>query len=184
MGLLDNFIPDEIVRSVSDVNLDELEDSGIRGLLIDVDNTLISHGSLEMTPDRLAWAEEAMRRFSTCLVSNSVRGKRVRHICEHLGCEGIAVWTWDRKPFRGGIRRALRLTGTQPQETAMIGDQLLTDVLGGNRAGLQTIWVEKIYEREFIFTRHVQRRIESWLVRRLELKPEWTREGATTRDEA
>jgi hypothetical protein len=171
MGLLDDFIPDEMVHSVAQVDLDELADRGIRGVLIDVDNTLIGYGLVEIDPERLAWVEEAIERFSVCLLSNSVRGHRVQTLCDRLGCPGISVWTWDRKPFAGGMRRALTLSETSPDETAMIGDQLLTDILGGNRAGLYTIWVEKVAEREFFITRQVHRRIEGYLARRLGLRP-------------
>ena len=184
MGLMDNFIPDALAHSVADIDFDELEELGVRGLLIDVDNTLIGHGSLEMTPERLAWAHEAMERFSVSLLSNSVRGRRVRHLCDLLGCQGVSVWMWNRKPFSGGVRKALKEIGTAPEETAMIGDQLLTDVLGGNRAGLYTIWIDKIYAREFVFTRYVQRMIERFLIWWLKLPTheETEREGGTTSD--
>lgn len=183
MGLLDNYVPDAIAHSVSDIDLGELAERGIRGLLIDVDNTLIGHCAPEMTPERLEWAREAVERFEVCLLSNSVRGKRMRRVAELLGCPGIAAWKLDRKPLRGGFRRALGITGTSPQESAMIGDQLVTDILGGNRAGLHTIWVERILEREFVFTRHVQRRIERLIVRRLGLQTP-AAEEAVKSDEA
>ena len=169
MGLLDNFVPDDVVLSVAQIDLDDLERRGIRGVLIDVDNTLIGHGSVEMTPERLEWAHEAMERFHVCMVSNSVRGKRVARLCDVLGCEGIAVWSWDRKPFKSGIRRAMRMIGTTAEESVMIGDQLLTDVWGGNRAGLHTIWVEQILKKEFFFTRLVNRIIEGYIARRLDI---------------
>lgn len=183
MGLFDNLVPDQIMRSVEEIDLDELEARGIRGLLLDVDNTLIGHGSVEMTPERLTWAREAIERFPVCMVSNSVRGKRVKHLCGLLGCEGISVWSWDRKPFRSGLRRGLKLIGTRPEETAMVGDQLLTDIWGGNRTGLHTIWVEQILKKEFILTRLINRLIEGWIVRRFKLRP-FDAEEALSKDEA
>ncbi len=168
MGLLSAFAPDEVARSVCDIDLDALAGRGIEGLLLDVDNTLIGRGSVEPDADRCAWLEGAIERFHVCLLSNSVRGTRVRRLKERFGIDGIAVWHWDRKPCTGGVRRALALTGTAPEHTAMIGDQLLTDIWGGNRAGLYTVWVERISPREFIYTRHVHRRIEAFIARRLQ----------------
>ena len=167
MGLLDVFRPDEVVRSVDEIDLDALAARGIEGLLIDVDNTLLAYGLPDLAPQRLAWAEEACRRFRVALVSNSMTGRRARRLANAFGIPCVAVWHWDRKPFTGGLRRAMRLIGTTPRNTVMIGDQVMTDVLAGNRAGLYTIWVERIGENEFFFTRMVHRRMEEFVARRL-----------------
>ncbi|MFW5868691.1 MAG: YqeG family HAD IIIA-type phosphatase [Armatimonadota bacterium] len=179
MGLWDIFRPDQVVVSVADIDLDELQRQGIKALLIDVDNTLISHdGMPELSPERQEWVERAVDQFDVCLVSNSVTGRRMRHLAEAMGVPGINVWTWDRKPFTGGVRRAMRDLGSTPETTAMIGDQVMTDVLAGNRAGLYTIWVEKIAEGEFIFTRAIHRAIEQFVAKRMGFWPE-TPEGGT-----
>ncbi|MGI5817987.1 MAG: YqeG family HAD IIIA-type phosphatase [Armatimonadota bacterium] len=177
MGLWDSFRPDEVAISVADIDLDALEQRGIRGLLIDVDNTLIAHGTPEVSPERLAWVERAVERFSVCLVSNSITGRRMRRLARAMGIPGINVWHWDRKPFCGGIRRAMRIIGTTPETTAMIGDQVMTDVIAGNRTGLYTIWVDRIAHHEFIFTRLVHRTVEKLVARRMGFWPEDTREA-------
>lgn len=184
MGWLEGFVPDEVVRSVAEIDLDALAARGIEGLVIDVDNTLLAHGTLEIDPERLAWARRAVKRFRVCLLSNSISGRRLRWLRELLGVPGLAVWNWNRKPFRGGFRRALALTGTAPAHTAMIGDQLLSDILGGNRAGMHTILVTPIHPREFVATRHVNRRLERMIRQRLAArgvtvpKPEEERDDA------
>jgi len=167
MGWLDLCVPDEVVRSVEEIDLDALSARGFQGMIIDVDNTLLAHGTLEVDPERLAWAREAVERFSVCLLSNSIFGRRVRWLRELLDIPGIAVWNWNRKPFAGGFRRALALTGTAPERTVMVGDQLLSDMLGGNRAGLHTILVTPIHPSEFVVTRHVNRRLERVIRERL-----------------
>jgi len=183
MGLWDNFRPNEVVVSVADIDLDKLERQGIKALLIDVDNTLISHGGTpELSPERQEWVERAVARFDVYLVSNSVTGRRMRRLAEAMGVPGILVWTWDRKPFTGGVRRAMRNVGSTPETSVMIGDQVMTDILAGNRAGLYTIWVEKIAENEFIFTRAVHRTIEEFVSKRMGFWPEDTKEAAS--DEA
>lgn len=167
MSWLDRFVPDEFVPSVADIDLEALAARGIEGLLIDVDNTLLAHGTLEVDPQRLDWVRRASARFPVCLLSNSIFGRRVRWLSQLLGVPGFAVWNWNRKPFRGGFRRALALTGTTPERTAMIGDQLISDILGGNRAGMYTILVAPIHEREFVVTRYINRWLERVIRERL-----------------
>jgi HAD superfamily phosphatase (TIGR01668 family) len=159
--------PDEVAARVSEVDLDALAERGIEGLLLDVDNTLVGWGSLDMSEATVQWLARAKARFNLCLLSNSVRGKRMRRLAEQLDIPAIAVWGLGRKPFPGGVTAALALTGTSPERTALIGDQLLTDIAAGNRSGLHTIWVEKISSTEFIGTRF-NRIIESYFARRLE----------------
>ena len=72
------------------------------------------------------------------------------------------------KPRRGGLQRAMAAMGVRPEETALIGDQVLTDVWGGNRCELLTILVPPISPREFAGTRWVSRPIERWLLARFE----------------
>ncbi|MEA3402702.1 MAG: YqeG family HAD IIIA-type phosphatase [Armatimonadota bacterium] len=165
--MLTAFAPDEVARCVTEIDLGALADRGIEGLLIDVDNTLLAYGARDMEPQRLAWARRAAERFGVCLLSNSVRGLRVRQVSEELGVPGISVWHWQRKPLSGGYRRALAEIGTSPERTAMIGDQLMTDIWGANRCGLYTIWVQPISAGEFVITRHVHRRLEAYIARKL-----------------
>lgn len=179
MGLLDVFVPDEIVVSVADIDLDALQARGITALLIDVDNTLIAHGTPELSPERQDWVERAVARFDVCLVSNSITGRRMRRLAEAMGVPGINVWTWDRKPFTGGVRRAMRDLGSTPETSAMIGDQVMTDVLAGNRAGLYTVWVDRIAEEEFILTRLLHRTFEKFVARRMGFWPERAGEAST-----
>ncbi|MGC9318130.1 MAG: YqeG family HAD IIIA-type phosphatase [Armatimonadota bacterium] len=167
MGMLSAFAPDQVARCVTEIDLDALAERGTEGLLIDVDNTLLGHGAPGIEPERLAWARRATERFPVCLLSNSVRGLRVRQVSRELGVPGISVWHWQRKPLSGGYRRALAEIGTEPERTAMIGDQLMTDIWGANRCGLYTIWVQPVSPREFVFTRHVHRRLEACIARKL-----------------
>jgi len=165
--MLELLVPDEMVARVSEIDLQALARRGIEGLVLDVDNTLVPWGSIELSPETERWALAAKQRFPICLMSNSVRGRRVREVAERLGVPGLSAWGLRRKPFRGGVAAAARRLGTAPEHTAMIGDQLLTDVLAGNRMGMYTIWVQRISPHEFIATR-LNRLIEGYFARRLE----------------
>lgn len=168
MGVLNSFRPHQSVSRVADINLDELRAKGLRALLLDLDNTIALWRQDEIAAPTREWIERAKRSFSVCLVSNAISRQRVRRIAEQLGVpyvHGIGPWG---KPWPSPYRRAMRLTGTQPQETAMIGDQLWADILGARRLGLCAILVEPVGPRELLYTswlRRWARRIEAKLRR-------------------
>jgi len=164
--MLDNCRPDIIVSRMEDLDQDDLWDRGIRGIVLDLDNTLCFWGGTEVSPGRRAWVERAKERFAVCILSNTYKSRRLRRVGEDLGLPALARWGLGRKPYRGGFRAALKLTGTRPEETVMIGDQVFADVLGGNRYGMLTVWVPKISAHEFISTRLV-RGLERFVLRRL-----------------
>lgn len=160
--------PDLIEERLENINLDALWAQGIRGLILDMDNTLCPWRSLEISPERKEWIARARQRFKLCILSNTVKFRRLRAVGKALDIPVLARWGLGRKPFKGGIQAALKLLGTKPHETALIGDQLFADVLGGNRQGLYTIWIPRLEKREFISTR-LMRGLERWMLRRLGL---------------
>ena len=167
MRMLQYFAPDIICRSITDIPLDELKERGIRGLLFDLDNTITEWQKDEVTERNKQWLHDLREQgFSICIVSNN-HAPRVKRVAEQLGlpCLHSAA-----KPRRKSYWQAAALLKLAPQQLAMVGDQLLTDVLGGNRAGLTTIFVEYIHPREHWGTTHIFRPVESWLLKRLENK--------------
>jgi len=95
--------------------------------------------------------------LSVCLLTNAATDGRVRPVAESLGVPWIVR---ALKPLPSGYLRAMRLLDTTPETTAMIGDQVFTDVYGGNRLGLYTILVDPMSTREALVTRLVQRPLE------------------------
>jgi len=89
--MLELLAPDEMVAKVSDIDLDALARRGVRGLVLDVDNTLVSWGTVDLSPEVERWSLEARRRFAICLMSNSVRGKRMRRVAEMLDVPGLSA---------------------------------------------------------------------------------------------
>ncbi|MGE5508009.1 MAG: YqeG family HAD IIIA-type phosphatase [Chitinophagales bacterium] len=165
--MLEAFRPAELAGAVPRIDLERLWAGGIRGFVLDVDNTLCvwDLGSPQVPQDVVDWAERAKARgFKLCIISNG-RPARIAAVGERLGIPAIAR---ARKPFGSGFRRALALLGTAPEATAMVGDQLLTDVLGANRMGLRSILVPALSCREFIGTK-VNRMVEGVLRRLLGL---------------
>ena len=156
--------PKEIVSRLEDINLQRLKARGICALLIDLDNTVVRRDHDLFTPEAKGWLERAREMgFKICIVSNNST-RRVQNLARQVGVPFVhrAV-----KPLRRPFYRAMKLLGVSAAETAVIGDQLFTDVLGGNRAGLYTILVEPLPGKEFWATRLISRRLEKLVMARL-----------------
>lgn len=155
--------PDAVSESLFAVDLDDLAARGIRGLIVDLDNTLIAYGSKTPTEEARQWVQKALDKgFKICLTSNA-RSGRVRFFARAFNIPGIAN---AAKPMRRAFRRAMRMMGTKPSETAVIGDQVFTDVLGGNRMNVHTILVNPLSTTELGATR-VMRRLERKALQRM-----------------
>jgi len=173
-NLLRRLAPDEYVASVADIDLERLAARGVRGLLIDVDNTLAPWHSTEMDERVVAWLDKAKEHFRSCIVSNSTKLGRMRELRQRLGLETLAP---AGKPWPWGFRKGMAIIGTAPEATAMIGDQLFTDVTGGNWVGCYTILVGRVSPKEFISTR-LMRPVERVAIRLLQRQGLWPEETA------
>ncbi len=148
--------PDSFAERLSSVSLDELSASGIRGIIVDLDNTLVGYGQDHLADDDTAWIAAALGRgFRIVLVSNNFTA-RVLRIGELLGVPAIPS---ALKPLPTGFWRALSVLGTPRKATVVVGDQLFTDVLGAKLAGLHSILTHPIVGHDWLGTR-VLRRLE------------------------
>lgn len=155
--------PTLLAKAVWEVDLEELAARGVRGVILDLDNTIAYWNDREVLPRAREWIARAKESgLGVCLVSNAFRGSRVKAVAEELG---IAYVRRAGKPFGAGYRRAMKEMNTSPAETCIIGDQVFTDILGGNRLGVTTILVEPLAPRESPHTRLI-RLIERPLRRR------------------
>lgn len=150
--MFDRFRPAELAAGVHAIDLENLWDRGIRGVVLDVDNTLCAWEWEVATVSGpvAAWVASAKRKgFRLCIISNG-RPSRVAQIARTLGLPFVAR---AKKPLRKGFLIALEVLGTRPESTVMVGDQLLTDILGANRMGFHSILVPPVSSREFIGTK-------------------------------
>ncbi len=148
--------PDFVAADLPAVNQDVLWARGVRAVLLDLDNTLAPWRSRDIPLSHREWVRQAQKRFSVCILSNTIKARRLRDVGAMLEVPTVGRWGIGRKPLQGGFAVALRLAGADAAQTAMIGDQLFTDILGGNRLGLVTVLVAPLSEREFFSTRLVR----------------------------
>lgn len=152
-----------IIDQLYDIKPDALNKQGIGGIVFDLDNTLIPYNSPDICPDIVAWlAALSAQGFKLCLVSNNSKS-RVKDIAAKCAVPFVAQ---ALKPSRSGFRQAAQLMNLPPTAVAVVGDQLFTDILGGNRLGMLTIWVKPLTTKEFVGTK-ITRQLEKAAVRLL-----------------
>jgi uncharacterized protein len=142
-----------------------LKQHGIKGLVLDVDDTVISTRSAIVPPEVKVWMEEIKQVVSVSLVSNNLSHARIRRVA---GVLELPYIFGARKPSRKKVRQAVRKMDLPLHEVGMVGDRLFTDVLVGNRLGMFTILVEPM--RDLRDTRKPiswLRSFEIWLSRLL-----------------
>ena len=158
-----NFIPSEFVRSVFHITPEMLKEKGVKAIITDLDNTLVEWDRPDATPKLIEWFS-AMKEagIQVTIVSNN-NELRVKSFADPLGIPFIYK---ARKPLGKAFRHALSIMSVKKEDVVVIGDQLLTDVFGGNRQKLHTILVIPVAKSDgFVtkFNRMVERRIFSYL---------------------
>ena len=136
-----SLIPDLICKSLTDLTPQALLSRGVSYLMMDFDNTIVPYTTDVPTEKMLAWLQMMQGSgVRLCVVSNSKR-ERVVTFCKTYG---LACVTHAKKPFQKGISECLRRFSLAPSEAALVGDQIYTDVLGANCAGLTSILISAI----------------------------------------
>ena len=161
--MLNHLRPHRVARRLIDLDCEEMVARGIRGIILDLDNTLSPWRSGVITLEVERWIGRLRDAgLVACVVSNAATAGRVRPVADRLGLPWV---TRAAKPLPRGFLRGMRLMGTTPESTAIVGDQLFTDILGGNNLGLYTVLVDPISSQEALITKLLQRPLERWLGR-------------------
>lgn len=146
--------PDLYVDNLWDVPLTHLKEVGIVGILLDLDNTVTNWNGMQVSAEAQSWVQSAQDQgFKLCLLSNN-GPRRVLPIAEKLQIPFVAE---AGKPRRQAFRQAIQLLDLPREQVAAVGDQLFTDVLGGNRTGIYTILVTPLDKVEFLGTRFMRK---------------------------
>ena len=144
--MFERFFPDEYLDSTYTIDFKKLYERGYRGILFDIDNTLVPHGA--PADKRAVQLFRKLRGlgFSCCLVSNNKK-KRVEPFAKAVGADYIEM---AAKPSRKGYEKAMENLGTNRGNSVFIGDQLFTDIWGAKKQGIHTILVKPIHPKEEI----------------------------------
>ena len=154
--MLKKFYPVEYVDSSYEINYQRLYQKGYRGVLFDIDNTLVKHGEPANRRAIRLFKYLKQQGFKICLVSNN-KEPRVSGFAKQVDAGFIYK---AGKPSRKGFRKAMQLIGTDEKTTLSIGDQIFTDIYGANRSGIYSILVKPIAKKEeiqIVFKRYLER---------------------------
>ena len=144
--MFEMFFPDEYVASTYVIPFEKLYEEGYRGIIFDIDNTLVPHDAPADERAKKLFARLSELGFEACLLSNN-QEPRVKMFNEAIG----AHYIYDaHKPSRKNYIKAMELMGTDFSTTLFVGDQLFTDVWGAKRTGIHNILVKPIHPKEEI----------------------------------
>lgn len=160
--MLKHFLPDQHVKSIFDITPESLKEKGVKGIITDLDNTLVEWDRPNATPKLIEWFDNMRKNEILVTIVSNNNENRVKSFSDPLQIPFIFQ---ARKPMGRAFNKAIKQMGLRKEETVVIGDQLLTDVLGGNRSGFHTILVVPVAKTDgFVtkFNRKVERRILDW----------------------
>lgn len=148
--------PDRIFERVTELTPEYLRAQGVRALILDVDNTLTLPEQQSIAPEIKVWLNDMKsHNIGLAIVSNNSR-ERIEPFARKIGVMYIAK---ARKPFPGGYRKAVSLMGVSPEQTAVVGDQIYTDILGARLSGLKA-WLVKPFVLETAAFFRLKRKLE------------------------
>ncbi|MFK2824442.1 YqeG family HAD IIIA-type phosphatase [Bacillus sp. B190/17] len=164
--MLKKFLPSKHVKSIFHITPQDLTARGIKAIITDLDNTLVAWDRPDATPELLEWFKEMREAGIKVLIVSNNNKKRVSTFSHPIDIPYIFE---ARKPMGRAFRQAVKILGVKKEETVVIGDQLLTDIFGGNRNGFYTILVVPVAQTDGFWTkfnRRIERRIMNFFKRK------------------
>ena len=163
--------PRAYFTNVREIKLEFLRENNIKALILDVDNTLIDFDK-NLSEETIKWAKELIENgIKLYVLSNSNKKQKVKMVADKLGTQ---YDYFAKKPLKMGFKKVQKILQEKPENIATVGDQIFTDVIGGNRCKMFTILVEPIAEKDILITR-LERPIENAIKKRFLKKR--TKEG-------
>ncbi|UEX91061.1 YqeG family HAD IIIA-type phosphatase [Staphylococcus ratti] len=167
MGIIRRlFLPNQYVKSIHEIDFDALKEKNIKGVITDLDNTLVGWDEANPTPGVEAWFKGlSERNIKVTIVSNN-NEQRVKSFSSSLNVDYIFK---ARKPLGKSLNKAIQQMDLNKEEVVIIGDQMLTDVFGGNHNGLYTIMVVPVKNSDGFATklnRMIERRLLNYFKRK------------------
>lgn len=143
--MLKLFKPTWMVNTIYSITIDELKENGIHAILIDLDNTLIAWNEPTATQESINWIKQMKEAAIPVMILSNNSDKRIKKVAERLGVGYVAR---SMKPTSRAFKIAERELQMPVGEMVMVGDQLITDVLGANLYGLRSILVKPVLQSD------------------------------------
>lgn len=143
--MVENYKPNWVLEAIYDITPEQLQQHNIKAVLTDLDNTLIAWNNPDGTPELKQWIKEMKEAGVPVIVVSNNKASRVARAVEHLGLEYVSR---AMKPFTKGFKEVERRFELPKESLVMVGDQLMTDIRGSNRAGIRSILVKPIVESD------------------------------------
>ncbi|SHE94783.1 hypothetical protein SAMN02745164_01475 [Marinitoga hydrogenitolerans DSM 16785] len=169
--VMDLAVPNEFVKSVFDIDYNKLKNKNYELLIFDFDNTLTTWRSEKLPEDVLNLFEKLSKDFKILIASNG-KDHRFNSIREILNKYNINVMGYSLKPFPFRIKKKIQELNIKPTHAVLIGDQLFTDIIAGNKSGFYTIKVEPLSSKERIITK-ILRFFEKISIKTMREKPKF-----------
>lgn len=149
--------PKQYLKNVTEFTLEMIKENNIKGIILDVDNTLIDYYR-NMSENTKNWCKSLQKEnIKFCIASNSNKKEKVEQVAKQLN---IPYIFFAKKPLKSGLNKAKNILNLNDNEIAVIGDQIFTDVLGANRCKMYSVLVDPIEEKD-IFITIIKRPIEN-----------------------
>lgn len=161
---MQKYIPKMYKKNIFDVNYEKLKKNGIKCILFDLDNTLLTVNSNKIDKKIGNFINKLKKDFSIYVISNNSNKKRLEIVTNTLD---IPYIYFALKPLSFGFKKIIKKYGYKPNEMCIIGDQIVTDVLGGNRIGIFTILIEPLESKELKIT-SINRFLERKIIQKME----------------
>ena len=144
-----NIYPDEYLNKVEQITIEFLQKNKIKALILDIDNTLINYQK-EMSKEVEMWAKSLKGQGTKLyILSNTKDRKKVEKVANVLEIEYI---NFAKKPLKSGFKKVQKILNENPENIGVVGDQIFTDVIGGNRSKMFTILVDPIDTKDYWYT--------------------------------
>ncbi len=155
-------IPNSYQKNIFEINYKQLKENGYINLIFDIDNTIMPVNDTYVTDELKEFINKLKKEFNICLVSNNSL-ERVNPIKEKLK---VLVISNANKPQKEAFDKSLKMLKSTKKNTVMIGDQMLTDIVGGNKYGLYTILVEP-FKKKYDIKTGTSRILQNILMKKL-----------------
>ena len=155
-----NLYPKELLNSVEEITIELIKKNKLKALILDVDNTLIDYDK-NLSDEKINWAKSLKGQgVKLYILSNSNKKEKVESVANKLE---IPYILFAQKPFKKGFLKIQKELNLNPEEIGVVGDQIFTDIIGGNRCKMFSILVEPISKKDLLITawkRPIEERIK------------------------